>query len=113
MVERAVAGAKALDSNVSSRLNGGRGSVEPFSGAFATMMTASSGKNPSGVHFPVQKRSFGAANLPQPILLGWACKGAAGAFGAPGISSMVRRVKEPFEDLAWRRIGDWRSGPTS
>lgn len=54
-------GSKALDSIASSRLNGGPGSVEPFSGALATMTAASSDKNPSGVHLPVHKRFFGAA----------------------------------------------------
>jgi hypothetical protein len=83
-------GAKALDSDDSSRLNGGPGSAEPFSGAFATMMTASSGK----IHPAFTSQSTSGPSAPlilsQPILVRSVCKGAAGAFGAPGISPMIR-----------------------
>jgi hypothetical protein len=67
----------------------GPGSAEPFSGAFATMMTASSGK----IHPAFTSQSTSGPSAPlilsQPILVRSVCKGAAGAFGAPGISPMI------------------------
>jgi hypothetical protein len=75
------------------------------------MTAASSDKNPSGVHFPVHKRFFGAANLLQSILPGSWCKGGVGAFRAFGeFIDSACQAKEPLRISLGVENSDLRTG---
>ena len=70
------------------------------------MMTASSGKNPSGVHFPVYKRSFGAANFVPAYTCSLGVQGSSRSIWSAGdFTDDTYQAKEPVEDL-----GRWEAG---
>jgi hypothetical protein len=74
-----------------------------FSGALATMTAASSDKNPSGVHFPVHKRFFGAARWGSLYFLADGAKEESEHLERFENSTKVRvQAKKPLR-MAWRR----------
>jgi hypothetical protein len=61
------------------------------------MMTASSGKNPSGVHFPVYERSFGAANFVPAYTCSLGVQGSSRSIWSIGdFTGYTCQAKEPL-----------------
>ena len=102
-------GAKALDSDDSGRLNGGAWIGRTFFRRFCHDDDGVIRQNPSGVHFPVYKRSFGAANFVPAYTCSLGVQGSSRSIWSAGdFTDDTYQAKEPVEDL-----GRWRSRPTA